>query len=46
MSDAATTDIASPYRHFSRQEWASLRADTPLLGAARLAEELAGEATR
>jgi type I pantothenate kinase len=22
--------IASPYRHFTRAEWASLRADTPL----------------
>ncbi len=24
------TDIASPYHHFTRAEWASLRADTPL----------------
>ena len=23
-------DVASPYRHFSRDEWAQLRADTPL----------------
>jgi len=30
VTRAATIDIASPYRHFTRAEWASLRADTPL----------------
>ena len=30
MTKAAPPDIASPYRHFTRAEWASLRADTPL----------------
>ncbi len=27
---AATSQKLSPYRHFTRQEWAALRADTPL----------------
>jgi type I pantothenate kinase len=34
MSDVARTrspdDFASPYRRFTRDEWAALRADTPL----------------
>ena len=30
MDERATDEELSPYRHFKRAEWASLRADTPL----------------
>jgi type I pantothenate kinase len=40
--DAETGSVFEPYRHFSRQEWAGLRADTPLTLTGDEVERLRG----
>jgi len=41
-TDAAAPEAPSPYRRFSRERWAALRADTPLALTAQELEEVRG----
>ncbi len=41
-TDAAAPEAPSPFRRFSREEWAALRADTPLVLTAEELEEIRG----